>query len=963
MAGFWGARCDAFTLAFVATPLQLLDVCSAVLDLLVYSVPDSMLEFRRTKREGGSVDVSFLDMFMGLLHLPLTIAVSVVVAVVVVVVKSPLLLLRAYAELWGRTTFYGFNPRHMRKNPLLALGFLLVNLGMPLLLLLLLAWTPLWALWHGTVAAALIPMLGLPINAPLQYFGLPWGYLLSKMLLLNSESNSFIVGSATNLVGVYGMSATNAEDESHVFDFKSAGKACLVGLVSLVCVPVLVVVYLLAVAPVAIITLLVRSISQFTAEEGSRPQKAGNLLMLLLLLPLVLLCMALCMAVSPFLAVLPAQRAYLMCSFAGGFRGILRVVLLIDFKITKALYQTDNVSNLSVLPAGLWDLGLDDQLEEGGEQGPLGHLPRQDPTDRSMIDPMAEHVAAQMQARVYGARGTMSAAAKAKAAQLAAAGALEPAPSTAGEVRAASATSTNEDAIEGPAYAVPPHMRKHVSTVYTASDDAAGQHAEPETSDTAPASRAHSQSTARIQTSERKMGTVESVYPDAATEVTEDAGSEREGPSPPPSRTSSVTAVGATAVKRTLRTSDGESDVEPAPCCACCFSVDPLALPEEPGADGGGDEEAPAYSAAFTITDAPAAGSLHGTGTATGISDTALSEQSAPQPIDVSVPLSNDTSVDGTPAASPAAAQTQPTAPDQQAAVKLSLSSAAHMVGPGATRRWAAAGRARAKLPPHLRSPEASVPPSVPSGKRSLHGIEDEEPSDQYTAASQSHISAPGAQPAAAAQKHAGPTAATPVVGGKRPPTAPTGCSSAPRSNLAPVTPRSATPSPVVQPAVPGDSDETARTLESQESVAAQGSGGTPTVLSPVADSESTPRSVATRISMQAASVDGAAGVGTMGAMSPTAQHSVDSPPSNGGTGFTTVMAAAKLTSKSRSRAQEALQRARLALAEAEQEQVGIKSPTEEASLRAHLDGRGRNRDRQVDAVLALSAPKPKASS
>ena len=250
-------------------------------------------------------------------------------------------------------------------------------------------------------------------------------YLLSKLLLLHRESNAFIVGSATNLVGAYGVSAENTEDESHVFDFKSAGKAFVVGIVSLVCVPVLLTLYLLAVAPAAIVTLLVRSISQFAAEEGSRPQKAGNLLMLLLLLPLILLAIALGIAVSPFLSVLPAQRAYLMRSFVGGFRGILRVVLLADFKITKILHQTDDVLRLSTLPEALWEAGLSDQQEEGGGAGPLGKLPRRDTTDRTDIDPMAEHVAAQMQARVYGVRGTMSAAAKAKAARLAAEGAVD----------------------------------------------------------------------------------------------------------------------------------------------------------------------------------------------------------------------------------------------------------------------------------------------------------------------------------------------------------------------------------------------------------------------------------------------------------------------------------------------------------------------------------------------------------
>ena len=49
------------------------------------------------------------------------------------------------------------------------------------------------------------------------------------------------------------------------------------------------------------------------------------------------------------LAVLPASRAYSMGTFAGGMRGIVRVVLLVDFHITKSLYQLDDVAMLSSL--------------------------------------------------------------------------------------------------------------------------------------------------------------------------------------------------------------------------------------------------------------------------------------------------------------------------------------------------------------------------------------------------------------------------------------------------------------------------------------------------------------------------------------------------------------------------------------------------------------------------------------
>lgn len=960
IAGFWAARCDAFTLAFLATPLQLLDLYNAALDVMVYDVPDIMLDFRRTKAPDGPMDLSFLDLFMGLLHLPLTIALSVVVAVFVVAIKSPALLLRAYIELWGRSTFYGFNPKLMRKQPLLAFGFLLVNVCMPLLLVVVLVWTPLWALWHGGLAAALMPMMALPTAVPLEYFGLPWGYLGLKLLQLNSESNAFIVGSATNLVGVYGMGTASADDTPHVFDYKSAGKAAIVGLLSLVAVPLLVVPYLLAVTPVALLALFVRSIAQFSAEKGNARQKLGYLFMLLMLLPLVLLAMAGLMALSPFLAVLPAQRAYLMCSFAGGFRGILRVVLLLDFKLTRLLYQTDNVLALSVLPRGVWETGVVDQGEEGGDQGPLGKLPVQDNTDRSMIDPMAEHVAAQMQARVYGVRGTMSAAAKHKAAELRAAGLVPPAdaPPDGG----ATPVSTNEDAIDGPAHAVPPHMRKPVRTVYAQGPPAAdpGQQGEQGSSRTQSASGTDSivyDSTTQSYTGEEYQGAAESVV--SHYEDSQDSAA--------PSRTSSTSAAGAgaTAIKRTLRTADGEHDEEPAPCCACCLREDPLALPQEQ--EQGGDEEAPEYSAAFTITDAPA--------TEPGVHDedaagsAATTPSNAPAParssadIDVSKPLSNNTSTNTTPTAAQRTMPIHASPAAEPVPSPLTLASAAGMAANSPVRRWAAAGRARAALPPHLRSPEAAASPSMPSGKRQLYGMEEEPPLPQPSppARAVAPLSPPTA--AGAAVEH------TAAIASKRPPAAPTEGVKPSRSGL-PAAVASPLPAAAVAPhAVSAAALEEPPPPVSTNSAATNNSCRSTGMFSPVADSDTPTHAAAATAATAVRAVsppsDEAAGISSPGASSTAALQSTRSPTPvspaapRSGFGFGAVVAAAKLKS-SRTRAQEAMQRAKQALAEVEQG-VAPSSPlvrTDPVQLR--LSSRGR--DRSADAQLATSGPKPLAS-
>ncbi len=981
MAGYWGARCDAFTLAFIGTPLQLGDIFSSALDVLVYDLPEAIMHFRLTKREEGPMDVSFLDLFMALLHFPLTTSLMVLLATVLMVLKAPALLLRAYLELWGRSTFYGFNPRHMRARPLLAIGFVLVNVCMPLLLVVVLVWTPLWALWHGSLAAALIPMLGLPITDPLQYFGLPWGYGVSKLLLLHSESNAFILGSATNLVSVYGVSSASAEGPGHVLDFKAAAIALAVGMVSLVCVPPLMVIYLLAVTPIAIITLYIRTISNFVAEKRKATHKIWFLMLLLCLMPLVLCAVALGMALSPLLAVLPASRAYSMGTFAGGMRGIVRVVLLVDFRITKSLYQLDDVTMLSSLPAAVWELGMSDQQDEGGAQGVLGRLPSRDAaTDRSMIDPMAEHVAAQMQARVYGTRGTMSAAAKRKAAELKAAGVIaEQPPAT-----RTSTASTGGEAIEGPAYAVPPHMRKHTS---------AAPRQEPATA-TATADGTHS-------TQGSAYGDYEDYEQYSNDEGAEyDTQDESSYPtSQTPSRTSSQSAgAGAVAVKRTVRGADGEEDLYDEPCCACCLREDPLALDDEEEADE--DEEAPAYSAEFTITDAPPDTGSKENATGAAVPPGAEQERetedaeglsaaaAVSSPIDVSRPLSSNTTAESTPAASQ-----QPT-PSHGAgasgtaaspkAVKLTMRTAARLAAASSPARR----RARATLPPHLRAAADATSPSVPSGKRQAYGMPDEPPlpqeepqysNDEYaddeygddehddehvTEVYDVHhhdvmpaVSSPSAHDES---QHPSPTAVRPPA--------------------APVQPMVPAVSPLAQSHENGDtavpSVNTTRhpaprqSLVSHATAATHGSSGSVGDASPVADSE-TPvhANLGATTAAAVSAVDSPSAQSTAvtspGASSTTALRSAASAGSHPTSpapqlGFGAVVAAAKMKAH-RSRAQEALARARAALAEVEGGKASKSALVDSDPVQLRLSSRAR--DRSQDAKLATSAPKPATST
>ena len=64
----------------------------------------------------------------------------------------------------------------------------------------------------------------------------------------------------------------------------AAAIALAVGMVSLVCVPPLMVIYLLAVTPIAIITLYIRTISNFVAEKRKATHKIWFLMLLLCLM-------------------------------------------------------------------------------------------------------------------------------------------------------------------------------------------------------------------------------------------------------------------------------------------------------------------------------------------------------------------------------------------------------------------------------------------------------------------------------------------------------------------------------------------------------------------------------------------------------------------------------------------------------------------------------------------------------
>ena len=996
----------AFVFAFMATPVQLAELWEFIHVMAFEEVYAIMEEARCTQRQGGPIEFSFLDAAVALLLWPFLAAACIVGGTLILALKAPLLLGRLFVGLWGRASYYGFARSKMRDSPCLVLGFMGVNLMLPVLLALAIAWSPLWGLWHASVACAQLITVGPPIAQPLHYFGLPAGYALSKLLLLNSESNAFICGGATNLLAVIGMDTTpqsaKTGEEAPPLNLSAAALSVLVGLIALPALCLLWPLYLLAVAPLSILLLYSRAIAAFTAKERPASAKFGFILLFLFLLPALLVAMVLGMALAPFTAVLPALRTYYLDSFTAGLRGIPRVLLSLDARIMKQLYAVDDAVRVSMLPAAVWACAAGEDGVDGvaldGSLAAVYRPPRKDEDIAAAeMDPVASATAAQLAAQHYGVRGMRSAAGAAKAAAVQAQLAAVGTPKRGEEPRA-----DDEEPVD--VYSTLPHERRTAPPSRVVGR--MGHHSSEELpgppqgySATAAAER-FNQGQSSMQGGLGGAGALadpacESQRSTPSGSVVADCVGLQTTPSASPlsseapSRESSIghgtraddegASVRPGAVQRTLREETGlpEGDEVGDPCCLCCRSRDPIAHlyaeeeAEEEGAGGmGGQPEPDIEQGRGGRGPAPS----H----APGPVPPSHGEDNAAPPTEPSAHEEGVAVAEGKEGHSAGA-------DDEQAHPPPGLSAAVTSVT--AQQRFAAAwrrnaGAAARSPPPHLRG---ETGPSLPKGKARALGrsVSSEPASDDSSEEDALPLPPP-----------------SPPMSATRPP-----ADDEPASGQQVAAPESAPVQPVPPP-VPDFSDDSdaspAPTPEQEVPAALSPSAGadTPAAIGDAVSGhvqDSTGPEAADSSSDSYTSEDGSHGSGTELDQTPDASASAapaeperkeapihkgaaveqDAPQAASAAGqsqpalsrspaaaamrknlqgnLAVLRAAAKVTGK-HGRSKAALERARAALKAAEQASIAAQVEADVQASNKRLAAR-RPRDRQADSALAMASP------